>query len=63
MCGARNTPCARRIPVMMLQLSFDPKLPPKDPEPEDPFPPLPQPDPDDPGPDVEPVADPDPVRL
>jgi hypothetical protein len=47
----------------MQRLSFEPKLPPKDPDPEDPFPPLPEPDPDYPGPDVIPVGDPDPVRL
>jgi hypothetical protein len=45
----------------MEQLSFDPKLPPKDPDPEDPFPPLPEPNPDEPGPDVFPVGDPDPL--
>ena len=42
---------------------MDPKLPPRDPDPEDPrYPPPPQPNPDEPGPDVEPGIDPDPAE-
>jgi len=36
----------------------DPKLPPSDPDPEQPGPPLPNPSPDEPGPDVVPLFDP-----
>ena len=43
-------------------MSYEPKLPPRDPDPEPWTPPAPGPDTNEPGPDVGPLWDPDPAQ-